>query len=53
MEFNFFNRECRILKIENGVIGEDWYCDYGLIELKFLKRNLKCKFIKIDALRLH
>ena len=53
MELDFIDRDCYILKIENGVIGEDWYCDYGLMELRFLERNLKCKFIKNDALRLH
>jgi hypothetical protein len=53
MDFKFFHRDCRILKIENGVLGEDWYYDYGLMELRFLQGNLKCKFIKTDILRLH
>ena len=53
MDFKFMKRDCRILKIENGVLGEDWYCDYYLMELRFLERNLECKFIKTDNLRLN
>ena len=53
MDFKFMKRDCRILKIENGVLGEDYQCDYGLMELRFLQLNLKCKFIITDNLRLN
>ena len=43
--------DCKILNIENGVVGEDWYYDFGLMELRFLKRTLECKFITADNMR--
>ena len=53
MDCDIMYRDCRILKIENGVLWKDLYFDYGLMELRFLKRNLQCKFIKTDNLRLN
>jgi hypothetical protein len=53
MDYDFMVIDCRILNIEDGMLGEDWYCDYDLMELRFLQRNLKCKFIKTDILRLN
>ena len=50
MDFQVFVQDCKILKIENGVLGEDWFYDFGLMELRFLKRNLRCKFIDVDNL---
>ena len=50
MDLKFFLGDLRILKIENGVLGEDWFYDFGLMELRFLKRNLRCKFIDVDNL---
>ena len=41
----------KILKIDNGVLGEEYYYDFGFMELCLLKSYLKCKFITADNLR--
>jgi hypothetical protein len=50
MDFQVFVPDCKILKIENGVLGEDWFYDFGHMELIFLEHNLLCKFIDVDNL---
>jgi len=39
------------LKIDNGVLGEEYYYDFGFMELILLESYLECKFIIADNLR--
>jgi hypothetical protein len=50
MDIIFHFGDSFIMNIENGVLGKDWFYDFELIELRFLEKNLKCKFITSDNL---